>query len=68
LCYRDLPSLRYYLLAETDQPSVRLLIRVEGDRWIEQTLDREDQVEIVCGDVRLTLSLDDLYEDTGLLG
>jgi hypothetical protein len=41
---------------------------VEDKRWIEQTLDREDQVEMVCGDARLTLSLDDLYEDTGLLG
>lgn len=67
LCYRDIPSLRYYLLAEINSPSVRLLSRVDGDRWVEQILDREDRVQIACGDIRLTLSLDDLYEDTGLL-
>ncbi|HRX70870.1 MAG: hypothetical protein KDJ22_02515 [Candidatus Competibacteraceae bacterium] len=60
-------KLRYYLLAETHQPIVRLLGKVEGDRWIEQILDREDRIEIACGDIRLTLSLDNLYEDTGLL-
>ena len=28
---------------------------------------REDMLEVQCDDVRLDLTLDDLYEDTGLL-
>lgn len=67
LHYQDIPSLRYYLLVDTDHPNARLLTRVAEDRWTEQILDREDIVEIACGDARLTLGLDDLYEDTGLL-
>ena len=67
LHYQDIPSLRYYLLVETDRPSARLLTRMEEERWTEQTLDREDIVTLTCGDAQVTLSLDDLYEDTGLL-
>jgi Uma2 family endonuclease len=67
LHYQDIPSLRYYLLVDADHLNVRLLTRVAEDRWTEQSLDRKDIVEIVCGDAHLALSLDDLYEDTGLL-
>jgi Uma2 family endonuclease len=67
LHYQDIPSLRYYLLVDADHLNARLLTRVAEDRWTEQILDREDIVEIACGDARLALSLDDLYEDTGLL-
>ena len=67
LHYRDIPSLRYYLLVDADHLNARLLTRVSQDRWTEQNLDREDIVEIACGDAHLTLGLDDLYEDTGLL-
>ncbi len=67
LHYRDIPSLRYYLLVDADHLSARLLTRVSEDRWTEQNLDREDIVEITCGDARLALGMDDLYEDTGLL-
>jgi Uma2 family endonuclease len=67
LHYQDIPSLHYYLLVDAERPFARLLTRLEGDRWTEQILDREDIVEIACGDARLALSPDDLYEDTGLL-
>ena len=67
LHYQDIPSLRYYLLVDADHVSARLLTRLAGDRWTEQMLDRDDIVEIACGDARLALALDDLYEDTGLL-
>ena len=65
--YRNIPSLRYYLMADSRRPRAKLLTRTEGDQWTEQVLDRGDVVEITCGDAQLTLSLDDLYEDTGLL-
>lgn len=67
LHYQGIPSLRYYLLVDADRVRARLLTKVAEDRWTEQTLDREDIVEIACGDARLALALDDLYEDTGLL-
>ena len=67
LHYQAIPSLRYYLLVDADHLSARLLTRVAEDRWTEQMLDREDFIEMACGDARLTLTLDDLYEDTGLL-
>jgi Uma2 family endonuclease len=67
LHYQGIPSLRYYLLVDADRVRARLLTRVAEDRWTEQTLDREDIVEITCGDAHLALALDDLYEDTGLL-
>ena len=67
LHYQAIPSLRYYLLVDADHLSARLLTRMAEDRWTEQILDREDFIEIACGDARLTLTLDDLYEDTGLL-
>jgi Uma2 family endonuclease len=65
--YRNIPSLCYYLMADSRRPRAKLLTRTEGDQWTEQVLDRADVVEIACGDAQLTLSLDDLYEDTGLL-
>jgi Uma2 family endonuclease len=67
LHYRAIPSLRYYLLADADHLNARLLTRTAADRWTEQQLDREDIVEIACGEVRIALGLDDVYEDTGLL-
>ena len=65
--YQDIPSLRYYLLVDADHLSARLLRRVGEDRRTEQNLDRKDIVEIAGGDAHLTLGMDDLYEDTGLL-
>ncbi len=67
LHYQEIPSLRYYLLVDAERLSARLLTRVEEDRWTEQVLDREDIVTLACGDIQIPLSLDDLYEDTGLL-
>jgi Uma2 family endonuclease len=67
LRYRDIPSLRYYLMADSHSPRIKLLTRSAGDHWTERVLERGDQVEIACGDAELTLSLEDLYEDTGLL-
>jgi Uma2 family endonuclease len=66
LHYRDIPSLRYYLLVDSEKRYVRLLQRT-GETWQEQTLGREDSIQIECGELSVPLSQDDLYEDTGLL-
>ncbi|WP_018076486.1 Uma2 family endonuclease [Thiobacillus denitrificans] len=44
-----------------------IYFRDEHGVWFEQELSPEDRLDVACGDARLALSLDDLYEDTGLL-
>ncbi len=65
--YRGLASLRYYLLVDSERLWAKVYFRDEHDAWFEQELGSEDRLDVACGDARLALSLDDLYEDTGLL-
>jgi len=65
--YRALPSLRYYLLVDSERLWTRVFFRTEGSDWFEQELSPEDILDVQCDGVRLNLTLDDLYEDTGLL-
>ena len=65
--YRALPSLRYYLLVDSERLWARVFFRKEGGDWFEQALAREDILDVLCDGVRMNLTLDDLYEDTGLL-
>lgn len=65
--YRKLPSLRYYLIADSERASARVFFRDAQGTWFEQELAAEDRLEIVCDGARIVLTLDDIYEDTGLL-
>ena len=65
--YRGLASLRYYPLVDSERLWAKMFFRDEHGAWFEQELSPEDRVDVVCGDARLALSLDDFYEDTGLL-
>ena len=65
--YRGLAGLRYYLLVDSERLWAKVFFRDVQDAWFEQELSAEDRVDVACGDTRLTLTLDDLYEDTGLL-
>ena len=65
LHYRDIPSLRYYLLIDAERRHARLRSR-DADGWLEQTLGENELVSIECGPVRTSLGLDDLFERTGL--
>lgn len=65
--YRNLASLRYYLLVDSERLWAKVFFRDEHGAWFEQELSPEDRLDVVCGDARLALSLDDLYEDTGQL-
>jgi Uma2 family endonuclease len=67
LHYRSLPSLRYYLLVDSEQVHARLLSREADGDWYERNLDASDVVNLQCGSCLVSLSLDDLYEDTALL-
>jgi Uma2 family endonuclease len=63
LHYRDIPSLRYYLLADAEKRQARWFERSGDGGWREQTLDAEDIVIVRCGGLNIALSLDDIYED-----
>jgi Uma2 family endonuclease len=67
VAYRNLPSLRYYLLADSERLWAKVYFRDAAGVWFEQELSAEDRLDVACGDTRLALTLDDLYEDTGLL-
>lgn len=65
--YRGLSSLRYYLLVDSERLWAKVFFRDEHDAWFEQELSHDDRIDVACNGTRLTLTLDDLYEDTGLL-
>ncbi len=65
--YRTLASLRYYLMVDSEKLWAKAYFRDDEGHWFEQELSPDDQLDIACDNVRLTLTLDDLYEDTGLL-
>lgn len=65
--YRGLPGLRYYLLVDSERLWAKAYFRDDAGKWFEQELSADDQVDVACDGTRLTLTLDDLYEDTGLL-
>lgn len=69
LHYRDMPSLRYYLLIDSEKRHARIRSRAvdeTGNGWLEQTLDEDDIALLTCGPVSTTLCLDDIYERSGL--
>lgn len=65
--YRALPSLRYYLLVDADRLWAKCYSIDATGQWFEQELSPEDRLAITCGDARVALTLDDIYEDSGLL-
>lgn len=66
LSYRTLPSLRYYLLVDSERPWAKCYVRLEDGDWAEQELGANDRLDVVCGDAKVLLCLDDIYEDTDL--
>lgn len=68
LSYRAIPSLRYYLLVDSERIWAKCHVRLDDGDWAEQDLTSEDHLEVLCGDAHVSLCLEDIYEDTGLLG
>ena len=64
--YRGLASLRYYLLVDSERLWAKVYFRDAHDAWFEQELSANDRIDVACDGTQLTLTLDDLYEDTGL--
>lgn len=64
--YRSIPSLRYYVLADSERVGVTYYLRGSDGDWLAATLDPGERIEIDCGAVRASLGLGEIYEDTGL--
>lgn len=61
--YSQLPSLSYYLLADSQQKKVEYFHRDAAGMWQNVALATGQALTISCGDYQATLSLDDIYED-----
>ncbi len=62
--YRQLPSLREYVLIEQDRMSVECFRRDEQDRWVLQAYGPGDRVELSSLD--FGAAIESLYEDVAL--
>ena len=67
MSYRELPSLRYYLLVDSERVWAKCHWRDDAGVWQQRELGAADRLDVVCGDARASLCLDDLYEDTGMV-
>jgi Uma2 family endonuclease len=64
--YRAIPSLRYYVLADSERVGVTYCLRGSDGDWLAATLDPGERIEIDCGAARASLGLGEIYEDAGL--
>lgn len=64
--YQGIPSLRYYVLVESERIGVSYYLRGADADWLAATLDSGERLQVDCGGVHASLSLGDIYEDTGL--
>lgn len=63
LAYRDLPSLRYYLLIASEEQIVEAYSRLDSGDWTHRLVTADAPLAIECEGLRLTLNLQDIYED-----
>jgi Uma2 family endonuclease len=64
--YRAIPTLRYYVLADSERVAVNYYLRGDDGDWLAATLDPGERLEIDCGAVHASLGLGEIYEDSGL--
>jgi Uma2 family endonuclease len=57
---------RYYLLVSQKKRQVECYVRDAENRWRLTVSDNEGRMEIVCADLKVNFSLDDIYEDVRL--
>ena len=66
IAYRNLPSLRYYLLVSQEKRQVECYARDAENRWRLTVSENEGALKIACDDLNANFSLDDIYEDVRL--
>ncbi len=60
-CYRQIESLRHYVLIEPTRVRVEHFARAEGGGWIQHIYNRRDEV-LLMPDLELEVPLDEIYE------
>lgn len=63
LAYRQIPSLKAYILAEPERRQVDYFLRDETGEWQQGSLGEMDILGVDCGKISVGLTLDDIYED-----
>lgn len=66
LAYRTLESLRYYLLVAQDTRRIEIYQRAEEGRWLYQVLEETGTIDIDCGAIKTSFTLDEVYEDVAM--
>ena len=64
--YRELQSLRYYLLIAAERREVEYFVRDSDGEWKTARLEDGEVLEVVRDDYRAELRIGDLYEDVRL--
>lgn len=63
--YRDIPTLRHYLLVDSESRRVRLLSRQDGG-WLERILGEGERLGLACGPVNAEMGFEEIYDRSGL--
>lgn len=63
LVYSKIPSLRYYLLADSRQQNAEYFRRDDNGDWQSGVLADEETLDIFCDGYHATLSLAEIYQD-----
>jgi len=63
LVYSKIPSLQYYLLADSRQQKAEYFRRNDSGEWQSGVLEDGQVLDIVCDGYQAALSLEDIYED-----
>jgi Uma2 family endonuclease len=67
LNYQRIPSLRYYLLISPEHVQVDYYQRNANNQWELASLEKGEILEIWCDDNKLLLTVENIYEDMGVL-
>lgn len=67
LNYQRISSLRYYLLVSPEHVQVDYYQRNASKQWELASLEKGEALEIQCGDKKLQLTLEDIYEDIEII-
>ncbi|SEH06208.1 Uncharacterised protein [Candidatus Venteria ishoeyi] len=63
LAYKNIPSLKYYLLVSSIQTQVEYYEKNEQGQWLKAVLEAHEFINVHCGHYHASLCLEDIYED-----
>lgn len=66
LAYQQIPSLEAYLIVHQSRKHVEVYRRQSDEDWTVQELGTGDEVCLLCPNRTITISVDEIYEDTNM--